>query len=909
MASAATEPLPPEVRRTLAEEGAVSAGEHLVRYAESMARSRPGEALRWGARMARSRFEDEVVTGCAHWAAGVAMYLAGDVVAAEPVLVEAAKRLDGVDDRSLSDRASLLLVDLHGEKSDLGRARRLANRLHRSFSERGDRVRAAAALANLAGAEDAADRVLRARTLWRRAQRDLEAGSLRRLLTDANLANVAALEGRLREAAAGLKKITEEARKVGMGGLALNAELNLAEVEFASGEVDSAFSRWARVLTEARETGNRIAEVAAAVDLATAEACVGARAGARTRLEKALSDARKLGLQGEVVRAARVQATLEAAEGVPGALRRAERDLRTHGSATQRDLLTVEVAQLDPHCDPGQLTRAARRLIREGHLHRGRLGLAWAAARSLDRGHRPRARRLAREVLAARGLSPWIRMVTHHVLGRLGGPQSIRHLLAAARNADAVHGRLAAAADRQAFLSMRGDVYLDLLGALVERNRPADRRRALGVADRLRAGWLLDELARRSDRGNDAEVKRWQELRCRLANLLHDVEGASEPRVRRSGLKIHGEIRSLELDVRQAETDLARRWPVAWGGVESGPANELQRVLPDRECFVEFLLERENLVVFRVRRTSLTVQVIPGSSQELGDLLASVQFHFDAATWLGDRWGEAQNAALDDRLRRLGEILLGPLPLNDIDRLWIAPHAGLFHVPWSALRHPGGRRLLDLVPFTLVPGAGAAAMLLRGAARIPESAAIGGAAAAELPLVEQEMRELAEIAGKASVAVSTTREEFLRLMGEHELVHLAGHALFLDGLPFASGLRLSDGYVTVHDLAATRLAARYVSFGVCSGLRLGRDIGDRYAGFVLALMSGGVRTVVGPVAPVRDDVAYTFDLTLHRRLHETGDPQSAFLDAVTAVRELDPRPATWGSFHQWGDPRAWEKAC
>ena len=143
------------------------------------------------------------------------------------------------------------------------------------------------------------------------------------------------------------------------------------------------------------------------------------------------------------------------------------------------------------------------------------------------------------------------------------------------------------------------------------------------------------------------------------------------------------------------------------------------------------------------------------------------------------------------------------------------------------------------------------------------------------------------------------------MMSEHELVHLAGHALFLDDLPFASGLRMSDGYVTVHDLAATRMAARFVSFGVCSGLRLGRDSGDRYAGFVLALMSGGVRTVVGPIAPVRDDVAYTFDMALHRRLAETGDPQSAFHGAVTAVRELDPRPATWGSFHLWGDPRAW----
>jgi hypothetical protein len=117
---------------------------------------------------------------------------------------------------------------------------------------------------------------------------------------------------------------------------------------------------------------------------------------------------------------------------------------------------------------------------------------------------------------------------------------------------------------------------------------------------------------------------------------------------------------------------------------------------------------------------------------------------------------------------------------------------------------------------------------------------------------------------------------------------------------------MSDGYVTVHDLAATRLAARYVSFGVCSGLRLGRDSGERYAGFVLALMSGGVRTVVGPVAPVHDEIAYSFDMTLHRLLQKSGDPQVAFSGAIASVRDLDPRPAIWGSFQQWGDPRSWE---
>jgi CHAT domain-containing protein len=216
--------------------------------------------------------------------------------------------------------------------------------------------------------------------------------------------------------------------------------------------------------------------------------------------------------------------------------------------------------------------------------------------------------------------------------------------------------------------------------------------------------------------------------------------------------------------------------------------------------------------------------------------------------------------------------------------------------------------LVDRLPFTLVPGARAASLLLQQPVTAPQTLAILGTQSAELPMVRREIRELARITPHATVSESASREDFLHLLETHDLVHLAGHAVFLDGLPFASGLRLADGFVTVRDLAATRLAARFVSFGVCSGVRLGREAEDRYAGFVLALMSGGVRTVVGPVAPVRDDVAHTFDVALHRELAASGDPGRAYRSAVHAVRVLDPSSATWGAFHLYGDARAWRAA-
>lgn len=906
MAAAKADPFPAEIRRTLRRDGPAAAGEALVRHAERLARSRPARARRWAHDLEAAGLDDAVLAGCARWAAGVAFYLVGDVGRAEPALRGAAARLGRAGRHDLADRARLLLVDLYGERLLLDRARRLGRRLHRRFAQRGDRERAAAALINLACAEDAADRVARARELWTEARRALAPGTLRRLLVDANLGNVAALEGRHREAAEILTGVARSAAEAGLEGLALQAELNLAEVELAMGLVDAALARWQAVIGRAAESGNAGVEVAAEIDCAAAEAALGNTAAALARVRRAVPAAKALGLDHEAARGSRIEVAMEAAQGRYGGWRRAAAG-RGRGRV-QRDLLLVDAAQLDPTVDPAAVARAARRLARAGFTHRGRLGLAWAARRALDGGARRRARTWAEEALRGRGVSPWVRMVGHHVLGRAGGRDALRHLKAAGRAADGLHVRLAAAADRRAFLAARGEVYLDLLAALLERNRPADRRRALAVAVRLRSGWLVDELARRADRGDEPLARRWQELRCRLAALLEEVEGDGEPRVRHSGLKVRGALREVERELRQVEAELARRWPVggALGGTDI--AAGLLRRLPAGDVFVEYFVSRRDLVAFVIRNGRLRVSVRGGAASELHELVASIRFHMDVSAWRRSRGGRATLRPLEARLARLGEILDVPAPPSDGGRLWIAPHNGLFHIPWGALPHGDGALLVDRGPFALVPGAGAAIDLLREEPRTPGSTAVSGAPAATLPKVTEEVRELAAMLGGARVRETATREQFLELLAEHELVHLAGHAMFLDDIPSASGLRLSDGYVTVHDLAATRLAARVVSFGVCSGLRVAGDGGDAYAGFLLALMAGGVRTLTGPIAAVDDGVAYEFDLAFHRLLQDGGDPGEAFRGAVAAARERDADPAVWGNFHLYGDQRKWGNA-
>jgi len=899
--------VPDEVVRLLASGEDEKAGESLREYAERLARAEPGRGIEWAAKASAKKIDLPLFGAYLKWATGVVHHLTGEPARAEKDLVQAARGMTKCGRLDLADRASLLLIDCHGEQLRLDRARRLARRLETRFIERGDAERGAVALANLACAEDAADHIDRAQKLWRRAIRRMEPGSLRHLLARANLANSAALAGRFLHASREHQDVAEAARELGFDNLALHAELNLAETEFAVGRVETAFEGWHRVIEASRIEGDIGMELVAEVDLATAETEVGELDLAMARLNRSLPRLQQAGLLHDEARALRLHAVIEAAQGRFDRWRAAIDELRGPEMQIQNDLLTIDMAQLDPTIDPPQIVRAARRLASAGLRHRSMLGLAWAGERYLDRGNRRGAKRCAGEVLASNRASAWARLVSHHVLGRMNEPGSTRHLFRAVHLADHLHGRLSALSDRSAFLRVRGHVYLDLLATLLDRNTSRDRRRALDILSRFRSSWFLDEIERRADLGDDPQMRRWQELRARLASLLGRMEGADEPRIRRFGVHIHRELKGLEGELMETEAALARRVPgLLPDGIGHSVSKELLDLLPRDEVFIEYFLDARDLVVFVIWRGKLRVERIRDVAPEIRSLAASVRFHMDTATWREDSSSRGSSHALRHRLRRLGEILLPPLPADGWNALWLAPHAELYHLPWAALEFESGAPLIERSVFSIVPGAGVAAALLRDLPPSPHRVAFGAASSVDLPMIEKEISELARIVDGSVAMETATRDDFLAMLSSFDIVHLAGHAVVLDGIPSASGLRLSDGYVTVHDLAATRIAAQLVSFGVCSGVRMGDDhIDHRYDSFLRSLMAGGVRSVVGAISPVKDDVACAFDLEFFRGIRDFGNPGVAFRAAVEELRRLNPNPAIWGNFHLYGDHRPW----
>ena len=338
----------------------------------------------------------------------------------------------------------------------------------------------------------------------------------------------------------------------------------------------------------------------------------------------------------------------------------------------------------------------------------------------------------------------------------------------------------------------------------------------------------------------------------------------------------------------------------------SGVGVRLADRLQPGDLVLELMVDGDDLLAFQVGRRGLEATRKTNVGPILRRLVASARFHLDARPWLTDDGrGGQMDRALDSTLARLGGIVLEDVDLEGIRSLWVAPHGFLYGVPWAGIVCADGSRLADRVTtVTVVPGSVSALRLLEECPQRPERFGIAGASTTGLPEVAAEVLDLERLMPGARVVKDSDRSSFLSLLKTCEAVHLAGHAVFLDGLPAASGLRMRDGFVTVHDLAASKLNTRFVSFGVCSGARITEGDPIRSEGFLRALMAGGVSTVVGAVCPVRDDVARLFSTALYGGLARSWAPGEAWRSAVGAVRESHPSPAFWAAFQLFGDPRS-----
>ena len=175
-------------------------------------------------------------------------------------------------------------------------------------------------------------------------------------------------------------------------------------------------------------------------------------------------------------------------------------------------------------------------------------------------------------------------------------------------------------------------------------------------------------------------------------------------------------------------------------------------------------------------------------------------------------------------------------------------------VPWSAL--------VD-APVSLSPSASFWASA-RQRPR-PASGKVRLAAGPGLPAAEDEVLRLSRV-HENSVTLSPPHSTVRRVAEELEgasTAHFACHGVVRADNPMFSGLRLSDGLLTVQELELRDLAPYRVVLAACESSADIAYTGGELLGFVSALVARGTAGVLGSVQLVPDVATVEFMVRVH----------------------------------------------
>ncbi|WP_431915263.1 CHAT domain-containing protein [Nonomuraea jabiensis] len=302
------------------------------------------------------------------------------------------------------------------------------------------------------------------------------------------------------------------------------------------------------------------------------------------------------------------------------------------------------------------------------------------------------------------------------------------------------------------------------------------------------------------------------------------------------------------------------------------------------------------------------------------DLLADF-----TATTVGRRPGLLDIEARRHRAavwRRLADLLLSAAfdaLGDDLDHLYLVPHAELHRVPLHALA-PNGRSLLDRAPVTYAPSVAALTRLTRrGPATGTRSLVLGytpnperqATPEPETPEGEagSEVRGALEAAARDAGALldapvhTGPAATAARLPGTWDVVQLSCPGVFDPDDPFGSGIALADGLLTGRRLMSMAVNARLVVLGSHErGPTPGG--GEDAAALAHAFLHAGARSVLLPLWPVSGEVTRALMRDVHTRLRSGMDPARALREAVLELRDLygPAEPDLWAPYVLVGRP-------
>jgi tetratricopeptide (TPR) repeat protein len=499
---------------------------------------------------------------------------------------------------------------------------------------------------------------------------------------------------------------------------------------------------------------------------------------------------------------------------------------------------------------------------------------------------------------------------------------TLRH---AVQLAERCRGSLQTDGFRSAFLGDRAAIWEDCASAILDAADKDSHAEAFAMVEMSKSRSLLDFLAGGRDEtsestGNvdDGMVRELSLLTGEL-NALYaksheaiDAAGASAGRLR-------DEISTREA---KAESLMVRLSAIArFAGTFASPValRELVPTIPHDGAIVEYFAEGQMLSAYVLRSRdhdggrSVTVRRGIASVASVRAALALLMFQIGRAMARGLPTGERGERFKHDAIAELdaiGLLILHPLmgALDGCTRVVVVPTGPLHGVPFPALgtAGAGSPRLLERMDVAISPSASvleriAPPVLGRGAMMI-------GVADERAPRAEAEAHDVASFIPGASVLTgpAATRQAFLERCGGCSHLHVASHARYVPSNPAASGLRLSDGWLTARELSKLYLSGASVLLSGCDTGRSAVTGGDDQTGLTRAVLSAGASSVTTTLWPVHDTATAELMGMAYRSMTEkrTGldpsvDPRTIGASLLAAQRsqmKAGEHPAAWAPF-------------
>jgi hypothetical protein len=365
---------------------------------------------------------------------------------------------------------------------------------------------------------------------------------------------------------------------------------------------------------------------------------------------------------------------------------------------------------------------------------------------------------------------------------------------------------------------------------------------------------------------------------------------------------------------RALEALLAQTGPQAPGEVPPVPLgnrtlalDSFQASLPEDVLFLEYFTAGGVLHLCAIGRREVRffelarVDELQRAVRFLNLQLSKFQLGPDFAA----RYGQALEEATSAHLRRLHDLLLGPLDAPGRYRHAVAAPAGALHgVPFHALRHPGGY-LIDTMTVSYAPSASVYAWSLQQPPDAGERSLVFGIADARAPEIATEAETVHRLLPRSRLYLNedATANRLRRAARKCRFIHIATHGHFRQDNPMFSSIRLGDSRLSLWDLYGLQLRAELVTLSGCStGLSVS-EAGDEMIGLIRGLLFAGTRTVQSTLWDVHDRSTALYMECFYKNLLNGHGMAEAQRLAILEVRQPYPHPYFWAPFALTGAVR------